>query len=675
MPDKPPADPAVPGPGLVAEAFQGARFDKPTETRVLKAVNVSLKASGPPPGGAAVAPYSVRLTGVLTVPNDGAYRFALDGEANITVWLDDKVVFSRAGGTVQDAAVELTAGPHGLRADVSEIIMRDVSTRVRLLWAPPGGSLGAIPVGLFSHGANGAGPAGGGGVTVAVRPPATRPAGPGTKPTAPSAGPPAAVKLPAPTEDQLAAGRKAVRAKFAAYYADKKPVIQQALAAKLLAQVTADPVPGAVPPPAAETYALLREAADVAVAVGDVSTALSAVKLTGQRFKVDETELTLGVLTTAARTAKGPAAARAITESAVDVAGAALAAGNYDAAGKAAVLADQSARGVTDPAAGPRLKARAGELRDVLKEYNRLAPQFVKLRDDPGDEDANGKVGKFVCLMCDNWKGGLPLLGRSIEPELKVIADLERSAAARALAQPGAPVEPAALQRLADLWGGRLKTEREPYASRVKARAAYWYEQVFNAATDEAAREQAWDKMVAVRGMTDVLPLVDVKRDAIRGNWGWSGRDLVCEGRNTCLLQVPYRPKSSYDYVIEFTVTAGDITVQQVMPAGRGSYNWAMNGYGLQFDDYSTGGGSAPVKKLTGGLTPKVRHTSVIRVRPGTIRAYVDGKLAAEWAADAADVRGNTDYQLPDRACLGIGCMQTTIVVHSIRVAEAGGGI
>src|SRR4051812_29634185 len=52
--DKPPADPAVPGPGLVAEAFQGARFDKPAETRVLKAVNVTLRASGAPPGGAAV---------------------------------------------------------------------------------------------------------------------------------------------------------------------------------------------------------------------------------------------------------------------------------------------------------------------------------------------------------------------------------------------------------------------------------------------------------------------------------------------------------------------------------------------------------------------------------------------------------------------------------------------
>ena len=131
--------------------------------------------------------------------------------------------------------------------------------------------------------------------------PATKPAPP--RPVSSARHPVQRGSIPVPDEAQTAEARKRVRERFASYYAERKPMVQQALVQKLTEAA------GVEGTPPLERYALLKEAADVAAANGDWRGALAAVRQISGLFTADEVEPSLAVLAAAARS-PGRAGAR-----------------------------------------------------------------------------------------------------------------------------------------------------------------------------------------------------------------------------------------------------------------------------------------------------------------------------------------------------------------------------
>ncbi|MCK6475061.1 MAG: serine/threonine protein kinase [Planctomycetes bacterium] len=189
----------------------------------------------------------------------------------------------------------------------------------------------------------------------------------------------------------------------------------------------------------------------------------------------------------------------------------------------------------------------------------------------------------------------------------------------------------------------------------------------------------------------DLLALVDPRQDAVNGNWSLRGGELVSDRNGWYHFELPYEPPAEYDYQIVFSSAEGQ-------PAGRGEgevyqgFNasdfyaqWAMwcvnyETIGFIWDNSvwmpnrrnnrtfrPTREAGLPERLILGR-----RITSLVEVRAGHVRAFVDGRLIAEMDTDV-ESNNLTRNQYRNRSRLGVGVYQSEITFHEIRVREVTG--
>jgi hypothetical protein len=132
---------APPANGLRGEYFAGELWDgDPVFTRVDPLLLFAWPEQEPWP-----APFSVRWTGTLAAPVDGVYRFQLNADDGVRLWLDGQLVGeSVAPDNVNliDVQTQLSAGPHAIRIDYFQ---RGGGKALELWWQPPGAALQPVP--------------------------------------------------------------------------------------------------------------------------------------------------------------------------------------------------------------------------------------------------------------------------------------------------------------------------------------------------------------------------------------------------------------------------------------------------------------------------------------------------------------------------------------------------
>ena len=137
---------APPGHGLTGQYFEGELWEgEPAFTRVDPMLLFAWPEQEPWP-----APFSARWTGVLTAPSSGVYRFQLNADDGVRMWLDGELV----GESVRpddvnliDTEVVLDAGPHDVRIDYFQ---RGGGKALEFWWQPPGEQLRPVPPGVLS---------------------------------------------------------------------------------------------------------------------------------------------------------------------------------------------------------------------------------------------------------------------------------------------------------------------------------------------------------------------------------------------------------------------------------------------------------------------------------------------------------------------------------------------
>lgn len=203
---------------------------------------------------------------------------------------------------------------------------------------------------------------------------------------------------------------------------------------------------------------------DLAVGIGDIDTALDAVRDIAARFEIDVEAMRSAALSSALKARLTPSQAATVAREARALAEARLAADEFEQAVSVSRTADEAGRRTGDTS----LQGEMAVLADFCRDALRRAPQFRaalrKLDVDPSDAAANTAVGEFLTLVKQEWGRGLLMLSRGTDRALAAAASAELAG------EQGPPLLKAAIAY--DDWAGRLQG-RSREVVRAHARALY----------------------------------------------------------------------------------------------------------------------------------------------------------------------------------------------------------
>lgn len=173
--------------------------------------------------------------------------------------------------------------------------------------------------------------------------------------------------------------------------------------------------------------------------------------------------------------------------------------------------------------------------------------------------------------------------------------------------------------------------------------------------------------------VVDLLKLVDVNRDAVKGKWTLTADGLASDGSVPfCRLKLPYAPPPEYDFRVEFTAAGGNDILQLFTVGGR-SCTWLMGAWGGRHDGFDTVRDHPLTREGTniiGGPTSirrGQRHTSLIQVRRNSITATIDGKQIVRHETDGSDL-GMPDAWSIGEGAIGLGTTFDAVVFHKVEL-------
>jgi len=220
-------------------------------------------------------------------------------------------------------------------------------------------------------------------------------------------------------------------------------------------------------------YTLLRRSLDLSIEVAQPALAWQAVDALAQNFELDALALKVETLERLAATVKFSTALKTLAESATRTEEALLAAERLDLAPRALEIGLAAAAKSRATDLTKALLKQRQMLEELTKDQAVVSASLKTLQQDPSHAQANLIVGKYRCLIQQDWSTGLDLLAKCADAKLVNLAKLERD-------QPG---QADALVQLADGWWdwGQDAAEREKQGA--LRRALTWYEKALPSLT------------------------------------------------------------------------------------------------------------------------------------------------------------------------------------------------
>jgi hypothetical protein len=285
--------------------------------------------------------------------------------------------------------------------------------------------------------------------------------------TVPAAKIPAATTMradvwPVPEPREIERGIKFVRDTFAEDYKNATTTTKKKeIARELLRQgmETRDN--------AAARYVLLTDAIDMAAMVGEAGTVVKGIEELSRSFLVDPVEMKAIKLNEAGKSAFTREQVDALVGGCLSAEEQAIAADQYDPAGRLLATADGTAERAHRADLRSKTSERKKEL-DALRaghdEYVRAREVLAKKSDDAA---ASLVAGRYLCFVRGDWDGGLPMLAAGADEML-------RSAAAKDLSN---PIDAGARAEVGGLWWDLAARQAGVMRGQAQRRAVYWYRQ------------------------------------------------------------------------------------------------------------------------------------------------------------------------------------------------------
>lgn len=452
---------------------------------------------------------------------------------------------------------------------------------------------------------------------------------------------------------------KTVREVFKAEYAKIAAPDRRALAQKLLKQGVETQTDRAA------QYILFREAADVAALSGDLKTALVAIEETGKLFAVD-----LLALKVAAVTKLSPVGPQENPEPLIEgcfrVAEEVARSNAYEIAQILLRKAEALSRNPLHVTLLAQAQARGKDLAEAQKEHLGLGPAEKVLAEAPEDPAACLQLGRFYCFTKGDWDRGLPLLRRSSDAALRKIAETE-----------AADVSGAELRMdVADAWFGLAEKESGPLQrAQLRGRARTWYERALPGLTGfpktkVTTRLQEMEEEEKSRWSINLLKLIDLKKDSMKGEWTLEGSSIVTPVGQGVRLDVPYSPPEEYDLRIVVTKKGGgDAFIVGLVGGGKQFVGivdgWAMTAGGIDQIDGKSWHLTDSVYKARIFTDGKPR-TILYSVRRTRVTLSVDDKVFMDWKADYKRVSLWKTWAAASKRCLFLSAWDSSYQVNQM---------
>jgi len=165
---------------------------------------------------------------------------------------------------------------------------------------------------------------------------------------------------------------------------------------------------------------------------------------------------------------------------------------------------------------------------------------------------------------------------------------------------------------------------------------------------------------------TDLMAMIDPKKDAKAGTWKLENGVLTSDAENGARVQIPYLPPEEYDYRIVFSRNDGGSGVLQFATRNDHEMIWVI-GYSDVF--------SLNEKKLDqkSNLQNGRKYTSVIKVRRDSVQFFLDNRPILEEKDEDRLAQHGVWNRLPNEKLLGVGSFMSPTSFYSIEIHEVSG--
>ena len=458
---------------------------------------------------------------------------------------------------------------------------------------------------------------------------------------------PAAELVAPPSKGEQDRIGKEIHELFATELAATSPEGRRAAAQKLIDESGRKTIDDAT------RFVLLTDAREIALAGGDFEESWNAVSELEEHFTVDGPAMKLELLQRFRKGKGSTDSARVASNCALELAGEYAAVDKYPDAERALSLADALAAESRDGYAIDLAKKRANEIRWTESRYRAAMTAMKTLSSNKTDADANLTLGQFYCFAKREWPRGLPYLSHGADHTLAKLASEDLDA----------PATGAAQLNLANAWWTAAERSPEPIKSSMILRALEWYRRAQAGLTglqQEIATKRIAQGIELVGAsqaephrVVDLMRYLDLKADAIEGDWAREGTGIKSTGRTNAKLIIPYEPPAEYDFTVVYTRLGGHDQIAQIFPVSDSELAWSVGSWGkamtLAADGKALWSGEDPHCTDTGK-----EYTSVVKVRQAGIEITLNGRKVAEYTGPLSGLSAPRESKLPNTKALGL---------------------
>lgn len=274
-------------------------------------------------------------------------------------------------------------------------------------------------------------------------------------------------KLPIPGAEERKVAQKQVRDALAADLKQSKTNEARADLAQRLAREATNL--GSKPD---EMYAYSMEAVELYAGAGDVLAAFGVIDKLALTFDIQPIGLKAEILKRVAKDSKVATAKRPLALATMKLTGEALAADQYAIAKDLSTLAVSLGKASRDATVIKRANELVARTTELARLYQKVEDARKTLESDADNQVANDLVGRYQCLVRQDWETGLPYLSKGPNSDLQAAAEFDLNATDSTESR----------SRAADAWWNvaeKLKSkDKENDRQQIMSRVAYWYEQV-----------------------------------------------------------------------------------------------------------------------------------------------------------------------------------------------------
>jgi hypothetical protein len=171
----------------------------------------------------------------------------------------------------------------------------------------------------------------------------------------------------------------------------------------------------------------------------------------------------------------------------------------------------------------------------------------------------------------------------------------------------------------------------------------------------------------------NLLKLVNIKRDTVRGKWFFRDGALLCRAHRLDRIVFRYKPPAQYNFRITFSRLRGNDSITMFCTAASHEFDWDMGGWGNAFDGFEEVNGhdanaNPTTRRFARCLENGRRYICLVKVRANGVRAYLNGRLISKWMTNYHDMTVRGVWGLPRNEVLGLAVQRSPTIFYSAEV-------